>query len=224
MCPAAHTQRKMLRGSVTEARTAGTIVGELHPGGGRREDIWRHIQAAPDLRPEPLGRVGPADGRQVLRGVLLGDFGDRRGLFGRGVVLPQPRMRRRVPAPPRVEREGAAPGVQGDGRGTRRVDADADDLPPGETLLSPGVGQGSQRGRTEPVHVVARILPREVRVPGVHDDPALPRRVVEHVGSHGTAVRAVDHDRPHRVRAVVEAQGVGRLHHGHLSRGSTGRP
>ncbi len=93
-------------GILDAGQDRGDVVRQLHPARGGLEDVGGHLQAAPDLGPEPLRRVDAADGREVFGGVVPGHRGDGRRLLGRGVVLPEPGMGGEVVPPGGVEGQG----------------------------------------------------------------------------------------------------------------------
>ena len=154
-------------------------VGELDPAPGGLEHVGRDLQAAPDLRPEPLGRVDAADRSQVLRRVLARGARDGRRLVGPGVVLPQPGVGREVRLPAWVEGERSILPVHRDRRRARGVDSDPDDGVPREALICLGRRERSTERALQAEHVVGRVLAREVRVLRVEEHAALARRVVE---------------------------------------------
>ncbi len=108
--PAAQMQRTICARLGGAGENGGHEVGELHPAGGGIEDVWRDLQAVPDLRPPPLRRVGAADRREVVAArACCAIVGDRRRLGRARVVLPQPRVRGEVLAPARDRSRAAAP-------------------------------------------------------------------------------------------------------------------
>ena len=88
---------------IDAGENGGNIVGEFDPAVRRIEDVRRDLQAVPDLRPPPLGRIRSTDRRQVLRRVLRSGLGNGGGFRGGGVVLPQPGVRGKVIGPRRIE-------------------------------------------------------------------------------------------------------------------------
>ena len=75
--PAAQMQRTMSPGIVDAGEHRGHEVGELDPAGRRIEHLRRHLQALPDLRPPPLGRIRAADRLEILRRMLARHRRDR---------------------------------------------------------------------------------------------------------------------------------------------------
>ena len=208
--PAAQTPRRIFRGSETPARTRGDVVGQLDPARGGVEDVGRHLQAAPDLRPEPLGGVDAADGREVLGRVPRRRLGDRRGLVGAGVVLPQPgvrgEVRRRSAGRGRAAGRCASTGIGVEPVVSTPMPMTSRRENPG-SFCSAAASAPPDRGR-EAVDVVGRVLPGEVRVLRVEQDAVVAGRVVEDGGADLPPVVAAHDEGPDRVRPVVDADGV----------------
>ena len=182
-------------------------VRQLDPARGGVEHVGRHLQAVPDLRPEPLGRVRAADRREVARArapravaVIAA------ASSARGVVLPEPGVRRQVVAQRRVERQRPGRGIDRERRRSRRVHADADHARRAE---SPALSR-PPRARRAPLRA-----DRPGSRPGSggrgadraasSSTPWSPRRVVEHVRADRRAIGDVHDDGADGVGAEVEA-------------------
>ena len=212
MWPAAQMQRLISLGLLDPGQESRDEIGELDPACRRVEDVGGDLEAAPDLRPEPLRGVDAADGGEVLRGVLAGRLRDRRRLRGAGVVLPEPRLRRQVTLPLRVEGQGLVPGVDRDRCRSGGVDADPDDARRLEAGLARRLRERAFHGGAQALDVVGGALAGEVRILRIEQDALLARGVVGDVRPHGATVLAIDDDRTNGVRPVVETDGVAGLH------------
>src|SRR5262249_21486646 len=136
----------------------------------------------------------------------------------RRVVLPQPRMRRKVRFPFRIERQRPRPRVHGHGRRAGRIDTEADHgrtAEPGRAIRF--VERAPDRD-AQPFDVVGMILTRQVRLLRIEQDAVVAARVVEDRGAGDVAVRRADNDRANGVGAEVDADGVGAVHRVKLAR------
>ena len=195
------------RARIVRAREDGrNVIGELDPARGRVEHIRRDVEAVPDFRPPPLGRVRPADRREVLRRLTPRRLGDQRGLRRGRVVFPEPRVRREVLRPPGVERERLRARVDRQRRGSGGIDADPDDAVAGEAGAAFGVREGAVHRGAQPREVVRRVLARQMRVARIEQHAVIAARIRKDARSGGRAVRAIHDDGADRVRAVVDPE------------------
>src|SRR5271165_2257458 len=173
----------------------------------RPEDAGRHVQTVPDLRPEPLrGIPVPALG-DVRRAHLRGCLGYPGRLAPARVVLPQPALGVEVAPPPSGERDGAVAPVDRDRARAGRVDPDPHDSPRGETRGPPGGGQGAPDAPLQRGEVVARMLAREVGVPGGEEDALAPAPVGHDAAAELRAVGAAHDEGARGIGSEVDAEG-----------------
>ena len=133
--------------------------------------------------------------------------------FGRlrvsGVVLPQPSHGVRVPSEFLRETERNAVAIHGEGRGARRVDADADHAVRVEHFVALlGLIQRPPDGDFDAGDVIGRVLTRQVGIPGVKDDSSLARGIGINVGRQLAAASDIDEESPDGIRPEVEAETV----------------
>jgi hypothetical protein len=209
LCPAAHTLRFSVSGSVLPESTAGIQSQCSTKLNAASKTLRVHAAQAEDFAPEPLAGVNAAAFGHDVRPHLAAELRDLRRLGMAGVVFPQPDHRVEVVLPFWQQTERRAVLVHGNGRAARRVDADADDLrgiKPGHFGLC--LLQRAFHDAFEAVEVVLRILPRHMRVTRIEQDAHLTTGVVEHGRADLRAVVEVDEKRAAGVRAVVDAEGV----------------
>ena len=140
-----------------------------------------------------------------MSGGLLGNFGR---LAMAGVVLPQPGVGRQVLGQLRIHAQWQSPAIDGNRRRAGGVDADADDALGLETGLSLGRPKGPAHRAIETLDVVGRVLPGEVGVFRIGEDSGLAAGIVKHGGGHFAAVGQIDHQSPHAIGAVIDADGI----------------
>jgi hypothetical protein len=168
-------------------------IGELDPGIGGVEHNGIDLEAVPDFRPEPLGRVGAADFREVLRAEFSGDFGDGSGFGNAGVVLPEPALGVEVSRKSRGVGERFVCLIDRQRAGAGAVHADADDLVIRKFRLG-GAGslEGEQSRFFEGENVVRRALAGEVVIGGFQEDSLISRGIIDHRGADFATVGAID--------------------------------
>ncbi len=198
-----------LSGIVHAREQRRNVVGELDPARRRVEHIRRHLQAAPDLRPPPFRGVDAADRREVLGRVTFGELGDLGRFRRRRVILPEPRLRRQVVPPARIECQRPGVAIDRKRRRSGRVDADADDPSARESGRAFSRRQRALHRGAQAVDVVGWVLPRKVGIGGLEQHATIAARIVEHLRAERASILAVDDDGADRVGAEVDADGEG---------------
>ncbi len=205
--PAAQTPRTIFSGRVSPASSAGIqsqcstkLCAAANTFGAARLQRSALLQNhSEEYVPPHLARYC---GRDFPRAV-----GDLRRLGVAGVVLPEPGHRIEVPLELRQHRQRRAVAVHRHRRAAGGVNPDADDLRRGRTGGPPSSRGRIVRGATlERGDVVLRILPRQVRLARVEQDPRRARRKIEHAACHLAPVAEVHDQAAAGVRPVVESQ------------------
>ena len=182
-------------------------IGQLDPTVGGSEDGRIFSLAMPYFRPVPLAGVRAAADRQVAIRIVrcLGrDFG-RLGVAR--VILPQPGLRGELLLELRLQCERGAVLIDRQRRGTRRIDADADDV---FRLEAPFALRGRNRTadrREKAVDVIGRALPREIRIFLIEQHARIATGIIVDVRGKLIAVFQVDHQSPDAIGAVVDSDG-----------------
>ncbi len=189
----------------------GDEIRQLDPRGRSVEHVRRGLEAVPDLRPPPLRRIGATDGREQLGRVPSRHVGDRGGLRGGRVILPQPRVRREIVLPLRVHRERSRVRVHGQRRRSCRIDANRNHAIPRELGVRVSLPQRTANGHAQPVDVVGGILARQMRVLRVEQHAVIAARIIEDTRADRASVRRVDDDGTNRVRAEVDPNREGHV-------------
>jgi len=182
------------------------VVAELDPACRRFEYLGGDVQAMPDLRPEPFRGICPAGLVQVLRAMLLRERRDLLCLGHGGVVFPQPGQGIGVALEPRVESQRYAFLIHRDGCRAGSIHPDADDLLGREIGHTLCLMQYCRDAPHQPVVVVRRVLPGNVRVAAVADDPCVAPRVVVDRGGDLLPRPHINDQRPHRIGSVIQPQ------------------
>ena len=132
-----------------------------------------------------------------------------RRFAGGRVVLPQPRVRGEVALPPGSSASGRA--CASTGSGVEPVVSTP--MPITRSREKPGsrprVGERAGHRGAQPLDVVGRILPRQVRLLRIEQHALLAARIVEDARADHPPVGGVDDDGADRVGPVVDADGVG---------------
>ena len=184
-------------------------VAMLHEAESGLEDFFVHAAQTQDFAPKPLARVNAAALRHDLRADFVAELRDLRGLGMAGVIFPQPHHRVEVALKLRQQTQRCAVLIHGNGRGSRGVDADADDLRGIKARdFCLRLLQSAFHHAFETVEVVLRILAGDMRVLRIEQDAHLAAGVVKNGRSGLRAVVEVDEEGAAGVRAVVDAEGV----------------
>jgi len=178
----------------------------------RVENIWTGTQAMENFAPEPFARINSATFGQKLRADFPGELGDFDSLGHAGMILPQPRHRRRIFCEPLVKRQRLAVGIHGQWRAAGRIHTDANDLIGAESFHGFFCRHQRLSNRDfRAANVIRRMLPREVRV--ARQNHALRAvRVSQDGRGDFRAVGDVDDEGANGIRAVVETDGVTGCH------------
>ena len=136
--------------------------------------------------------------------MLARGFGDACRFARGGVILPEPRVRREIPGPFRIQREWFGVRIDGQRRGPRSIDADTDHTVSREPVGFPCSRQCPSHRRTQPPDVVGRILPRQVWVLRMQENPIVAAGVIENARANNPTVGGVDDYGANRVRTVVD--------------------
>ena len=197
------------RGSSTPASTRRDEVGELDPAVRPRRT--RRARRSGSARSSTT-TIRTSRCRRSARGIRAraraASAVIRAASSAAGVVLPQPGVRREVVAPLRVERQRTRLRVDRKRRRAGGVDADADDALARRSPARRAASASAPRhGSAEPVDVVGRVLPRQVRVLRVQQHTRGRRSDSRRRSCRARAVGAVDDDGADGVGAEVDADG-----------------
>ncbi len=184
----------------------GDKIGQFDPAISGGEDVWRILETAPDLGPEPLGGVGVAALGNVLGAVLGGEAGDLGRFLVAGMVFPEPALRREMLPPGGIERERNVFEIDRNGAGAGGIDANADDLAGRKAGFLPGLFQGALDALLQADDVIGGILPGEIVVVLVEQDALVPARVIEDRCAQFLARGAIDDEGPDRIGAVINTE------------------
>jgi uncharacterized protein YijF (DUF1287 family) len=183
-------------------------VSELHPGIGSGEHGRAGSLAVKEFGPEPLGAVSPAAFRQIGGAQFAGLLGDLGGLGMGRMILPKPRMSGQILGVLRLHGERHPVAVDGDGSRAGGVHANSDDLLRRELDRFLSRLDGPPNGAVEPFDVVCWVLPGEVRVLGIQQNAVVAAGIVVHRGADLRAIGGVDHQGPHAIGSVIDADGI----------------
>ena len=178
------------RESLTPDEHRRNEVGQLDPARRGVEHVRRDLQAAPDLRPPPLGRIGAADRRQQLRRVRARGLGDR-GRLAPPTCGPSTATRAPRGCPATSDRAPAAAPARRRGSGVDPVVSTPMPITRSRAERRVGVRlrQRAADRDAQPVDVVGGILPRQVRLLRIEQHALLAARIVEHARADDASVR-----------------------------------
>jgi hypothetical protein len=125
------------------------------------------------------------------------------------MVLPQPDHRRRILPESLIKTERLTPGINRHRTAPRGIDSYSDDIGSGEAVSCRSCFlQRAFDCRFDAFQVIRRILPRQIRIGGIHNHPLLSGRIGKNLACQLLAVGRIDDQRSARIRAEIKSDNV----------------